>query len=256
MKIIKLLNLAVFLLTSYGLQAMQQQQETKQQAESAEYKAMRALVKAVEKDDVEAVREALKDGVDPNTPLHNNLRTDYILHRAVRVWNAKNSEILDLLLAIPGIDVNKLDSHGETPLIIAGVFSKYEFLKLLLKAPAIDVNIRRAAALRGAIPLFDFDSMSEEKLKIIKLLLAHGADPRQAAPKVTNIWDQSALEIAKHGGVAARNPTLAKMLEDGRALYLEQQKALAQASEATQLPEPVMSIVGGYLREPLEEKKA
>ena len=53
---------------------------------------------------------------------------------------AGNTKIIKLLLDAPGIDVNMEDRHGNTPLTTAAREGLSECVKLLLAAPGIDVN--------------------------------------------------------------------------------------------------------------------
>jgi len=49
-------------------------------------------------------------------------------------------EVVKLLLGVPGIEVNRANKDGETPLDIASEEGHAEVVKLLLGAPCIDVN--------------------------------------------------------------------------------------------------------------------
>jgi ankyrin repeat protein len=55
---------------------------------------------------------------------------------------AKNghSECLKLLLAAPGIDVNLADQYGDTPLCMAALYNQVDCLRLLLDSVGVDIN--------------------------------------------------------------------------------------------------------------------
>jgi len=76
-------------------------------------------------------------------------------------------EMVKLLLAAPGIDVNRADEHGITPLHIASYHGHSEVVKLLLAAPEIDVN---RADKWGETPLMV--ASNQGKSEVVKLLLA------------------------------------------------------------------------------------
>jgi len=51
-----------------------------------------------------------------------------------------STDVVELLLAVPGIDVNLADNEGQTPLYWASRRGHSEVVELLLRAPGIDVN--------------------------------------------------------------------------------------------------------------------
>ena len=90
------------------------------------------------------------------------------------------SECVKLLLAAPGINVNKADMHGNTPLYWAAYKGHSACVKLLLATPGIDVN---KADKYGWTPLFwAADNGHSECVKL--LLAAPGIDVNKA-PTVT-----------------------------------------------------------------------
>jgi ankyrin repeat protein len=79
------------------------------------------------------------------------------------------TEIVKLLLAAPGINVNSVDgTFGEPPLYGAAYRGHTEIVKLLLAAPGIDVNA--AEGKEGHTPLYE--TVSRGHIEIVKLLLA------------------------------------------------------------------------------------
>ena len=66
-----------------------------------------------------------------------------------------NLEVVKLLLAVPGIDVNLEGEDGRTPLHKASERGHLEVMKVLLRAPGIDVNREDK---EGVTPLCDASS--------------------------------------------------------------------------------------------------
>jgi ankyrin repeat protein len=119
---------------------------------------------------------------------------------------AGNLEILDAVLELPGLDVNRRDAHGATPLFYAASAGRTTVLRHLLargadpnipnaegKTPliaAVMLNQKAAAEVllaagatvgrtdaTGASPLFYAAQM--RRFEMAKLLIEHGADPNQ-----------------------------------------------------------------------------
>ena len=85
------------------------------------------------------------------------------LHRAA---SNGHSECVKLLLAAPGIDVNKADKYGWTHLNKAAYYGDSACVKLLLAAPGIDVNL---ADKDGRTPLYWADRWGRsECVKLLK----------------------------------------------------------------------------------------
>jgi hypothetical protein len=119
---------------------------------------------AVEKGDLESVKRLIGEGVDVNS--YRNNTTSLILAS----MNG-NLEIVKLLLAVPGIDVNaKTTGLNEyTALMLAAGFSKIDIVRELVKAPGIDINAVSKYG-KSAISLTD----NEEIKNILK---EYGAKP-------------------------------------------------------------------------------
>ena len=71
-----------------------------------------------------------------------------------------HTEVVELLLKTPGIDVNAVDRYGQTPLYVAAT----EVVELLLKAPGIDVNAKQED---GWTPLYLAASVSYNHIEHI-----------------------------------------------------------------------------------------
>jgi ankyrin repeat protein len=102
------------------------------------------LYDPIQTGEVGQVREALQNGADVNA----TYKGETMLTRAIR---EKNDEVTKLLLAAPGIDVNKrgtysndMGSWTRTPLILAAGLGKAEIVSILLKKGAA-VNAKDAS---------------------------------------------------------------------------------------------------------------
>ena len=89
-----------------------------------------------------------------------------------------HAEAVKLLLAQDGIEINKENSDGETPLFMACFYGHAEAVKLLLAHPGIDINI---ASSKGTTPLVM--ACQKGHVEAVKLLLAHpGIEINKASP--------------------------------------------------------------------------
>lgn len=122
-------------------------------------------------------------------------------------------ELVELLLAAPGIDVNITETSGDghTPLSIAAKKGNTEIVKLLLAAPGIDVN--KNAPLDEAA--------KEANTEIVKLLLA--------APGI-DVSKCAALEVAARKGYIET----IKLLLAAPGIDVNKGTALVDAVEADQ----------------------
>jgi ankyrin repeat protein len=190
----------------------------------------RDIFEAVEKGDVECVREFLKRGVDPNirdiyvrgrpaTPFNIGLylKRDKLkegdrytevggyccdgvtpLHVAARKGYV---EIAKLLLE-HGADPNIKDLHGWTPLHDAAYWGNVEVARLLLQHGA-DPNVKGK---RGETPLIlAISGDSQAHADVAKLLLEHGADP--------NVRDKLGNNsTALHRAIVGRRKDMVRLL--------------------------------------------
>ena len=142
-----------------------------------------SMCEAIRVGNQEQVRLLIEAGIDVNK---TNYRGDTPL-----CWAAKGglSEHVKLLLAAPGIDVNKAARYGDTPLYCAAERGHSECVKLLLAAPGINVN---NAAMYGETPLYR--AAEKGHSECVKLLLAApGIDVNKA-----NNWGNTPLSTAAY----------------------------------------------------------
>ena len=88
--------------------------------------------------DLELVRNLLRWGADVNWQDEDD-QLQAGLHLAIRDGHG---DVVDLLLAQPGVDVNIRDEYNETPLMVACYPSSEIILRKLLQAEGIDINCR------------------------------------------------------------------------------------------------------------------
>ena len=122
------------------------------------------LFTAAQRGDVEGVRKALEEGAYVNAKDKNG---DTAL-----IWASENghTDVVELLLKVPNIEVNATDRFGWTALIKASKNGHKEIVEALLNMSGIKVNIKdkkRKTALVWA-------NKSGHK-EVVKLLKEHGA---------------------------------------------------------------------------------
>ncbi len=145
---------------------------------------------AIRNDNVAEVKRLLDRGFDPNTP---NPQTHTPLYLAIRD-NAPR--VVDLLLAHPQIDVNRLNRFGESPLMMAALRGNHAVAKRLLERDA-------DAYKTGWAPLHY--AATNGDLEMIALLLEHHAYIDAEAPT-----GQTPLMMAARFGT----PAAVKLLLD------------------------------------------
>ena len=128
------------------------------------------LVDAMARQDKQAARALMKQGVDVNAQAADGTTA---LHWAAH-WN--DLETVDLFVKA-GARVNTADAHGVTPLALACENVSLRLVETLLNAGA-NPNIARTS---GMTPLFD--AIDVGSLELVKLLLAHGANVNAATTK-------------------------------------------------------------------------
>ena len=86
------------------------------------------------KNDSDTLNQLIRSGIDVNKADKNGYTPLY--------WAARygHAECVKLLLSTPGIDINEADKYGSTPLYWAARNGHAECVKLLLAAPGIEVN--------------------------------------------------------------------------------------------------------------------
>jgi uncharacterized protein len=164
---------------------------------------------AVSTDDVATVRNLLQRGFEPNT---RDPKGQHLLHLAVR---APAPKIVDLMLSWPKVDVEARNPVDESPLMLAALEGKLDWVKKLV-AQGGDVNKPgwaplHYAATKGHIEIMDFllehhayiDAESPNQTtplmmaamygspSAVKLLLEAGADP-----SIKNQLGLSAIDFA------------------------------------------------------------
>ena len=108
-----------------------------------------------------------------NTPgLQFNAR-DVRSNGEALLWASEHghAEVVKLLLAHPGINVNVQDSNRFTPLVFGCVYGRVSVVKLLLKDPRVDVVV---SDMMGCPPLWW--AAAEGHLEVIEWFLASGRD--------------------------------------------------------------------------------
>ena len=167
---------------------------------SEDYKKLRT---ALEKGNLEKIKQLLDDGANPNAPDH---RHESILHLAVRKGNAENSEItVDYLLnkAVNKANPNTATPDGWTALMEAAHVGKCNVAKILLEAGA-NPNTAKGYGWTALM-----EAAFEGHTEIVKILLEKVVN-RNAALKVN--W--TALDAANLAWQNAKTSEEAKKFQE------------------------------------------
>jgi uncharacterized protein len=128
------------------------------------------MFRALNRDDPGAVTDLLKQGVDPNT-IDDKGRTSLGFALLNESWRAANA-----LMASTRLDVNQLNTAGESALMIAALRGNLEWVKRLL-AQGAQVNHDGWSALHYAA--------SGPNTEVLELLLKQGANVEGRSPNGT-----------------------------------------------------------------------
>jgi len=157
-------------------------------------------------------------------------------------------DVVERLLEVADIEVNKATKTGSTPLIAASRDGYDEIVKRLLAVPEIDVN---KSDRNGETALYGAARAGYvENIPVIERLLAFGID----IEKKSNTG-QTALDIARERGA---HPEIIRLLEEAhRALNQARNSArnvgrlrgtiANEGSVVSSLPHAIQSHVGSYL---------
>jgi len=182
--------------------------QTVAQAQSAEQDSMS---KAVQFDDVKAVKAYLAQGMDPNSTDHTGLPWLLIAARE------KSEKVAQLLLDNPKTDVDALDPAGENALMFAAINKDEPLVKALI---AKDAEVNK----KGWTPLHYAATSAD--VEIINLLLDESAYVDAASPNGTT----PLMMAARGGSVEAVNA----LLSGGADPTLKNQLGLSAADFARQ----------------------
>ena len=139
------------------------------------------LIKATKKGQLNVVKYLLHQGIDPNVPYETS---NTALRWAIdpHLWEYKpgvHEAIAKLLLAQPGIQVNRCGLYGRSLLTIATARKDVGLVRMLLVRGANpnEKSLKDDSPLREAMKLRNRGRDKERCKEIAKLLLAYGADP-------------------------------------------------------------------------------
>ena len=138
---------------------------------AADLTAGEQMEAAIDRGDIQALKDLVEGGVDPDTPL----RSDFVTTALMKAAGRGRRDMVKYLLA-KGARVNGRDGNGQTPLMTAVTFG-FEDIVTLLVAAGADVKARDTRG-NSAFGVATFGA----HLEIADVLLAHGADPNEADP--------------------------------------------------------------------------
>lgn len=102
--------------------------------------------------------------------------------------------LVQLMVAL-GTDLNRLTRFGGNGLTPAAEKGHEEIVRFLLENTDINVNLTNTVGWTALIEAIILNDGGEKMQRIVRLLLAHDADPR-----MTDEWGVSPLELAKRKG--------------------------------------------------------
>ncbi|TBR74212.1 MAG: ankyrin repeat domain-containing protein [Burkholderiaceae bacterium] len=170
---------------------------------------------AIRENDAGAVKALMERGFDPNT---RGPKGQVGLMMAL---DEPALQAVQVLLDAPGIDVNVLDAHGESPLMMASLKGQFDIAKELIDKGA-DVNKT------GWTPLHY--AATGGHAKIVSLLLDHYAYIDAASPNGT-----TPLMMAAYYGNAE---TVKLLLDEGADPLLKNQQGLTAIDFAQRAHRP------------------
>lgn len=195
-----------------------------------------SLATGIRSNDIDLIRKAIKAGISFSEPIVEigywgatdripyceNVRIPFNL--ATRMAHRFGVLTLKMLLATPNLNINQQDKEGLT-------------------------------ALHEAIPCpYTNECLnSEQAIPIIRLLLAHGADPE--IKTITGTYLNPKGETVYDWAKKENRHDLIPIIKEGRAKYLSKQTQEVVAA-VTPLPRPVAGLVSEYLYGPVERTKA
>jgi ankyrin repeat protein len=147
---------------------------------------------AVLRDDADTVRRLLQRGFDPNTP---NPEGETALLIAIREGSR---QVVELLLDVPGVDVERRNRHDESPLMLAAIKGERAWVQRLI---ARDADVNKP----GWTPLHY--AASRGHVEIMQMLLDEHAYIDAASPNGTT----PLMMAARYGTPAA----VKLLLEEG-----------------------------------------
>ena len=118
----------------------------------------RNFLSACSAGDLELAKSSLAGGADVNGRRGYLLMSQSGLHSAAR-WGDDRGELLDLLLAQPGLDVNIRDDHNWTPLMEACFGGSENSLMKLLQVDGIEINYQNFSGQTALHLAFENDNL-------------------------------------------------------------------------------------------------
>lgn len=115
------------------------QRAFQQNAIGAFFEKDNMLHDAIENQDIDGVRAALKSGADVNS-VDDMLQTNALSWAIMK----KNKDIVAALMEDARLDVNAVNKLGTAPLMVAARLGQSEIVDMLLAHPDIDINVKGA----------------------------------------------------------------------------------------------------------------
>jgi len=144
---------------------------------------------AIESNNIELVNILISAGADVNIGIEDGYSGDLPEKSSQLIFASvlERAEIVKLLLAVPGIDINLQNKYGDTALIVACKERNAEIVKLLLAVPEININLKNEYGDTALII-----TCRKGNVEIVKLLLA---DPKIDV-NLKNTYGDTALAVS------------------------------------------------------------
>lgn len=148
---------------------------------------MTALMYAIDRPCVSIFEYLLsRDTIDVNIP-DKEFKKTALMHLVAAPWTPQVAQMLDTLLIVHGLDVNKQDKSGNTAIHIAVLLDKKDVVNVLSKVPQLNMNISNGIlTVKEAIEGKHQRRLQKSKEASVERLNEMAEDSSEVGPLVVN----------------------------------------------------------------------